>query len=112
MSFPTCLLCKKEIELGSRYTPHTARHVKELALFILPHPESNMDLIEDTDAESTSRAETVDFAPSSHDKPKLPSDLPTSSSEPSPAINDSGLLHAKQGQEENEETLTGGSRGG
>ncbi len=73
--FATCPLCREEVESGRQFDRHLARHLQELALFILPGGEEDSDGSEDQDAESSSNAESVDLA-ASHDWSKSPEDLP------------------------------------
>ena len=55
----TCPLCKEEIEFGKPIDRHLARHLQELALFILSGGEEDFDVSEDRDAETSSGAESV-----------------------------------------------------
>lgn len=83
--FAACPLCIEEIEPGKQYHRHLARHLQELALFILPGGEENSDVSEDQDAESSSSAESVDLA-ASHDRSESPDGLPDSPVEHPAAI--------------------------
>lgn len=62
-----CPLCGVEVESG-RVHSHLARHLQELALFVLPRIEDDPDISKDQDAESTSSAESATY----YDQPKPP----------------------------------------
>lgn len=81
-----CPFCKEKTEPGKQYNRHLARHLQELALFILPGNEEESEVSEDHDTESTSSAESMNIA-KSHDRPKSPDGLPASPVE-HPAANE------------------------
>ena len=88
-----CPLCREEVEPGRQFNRHLARHLQELALFILPGGEEDSDGSENRDAESNSNAESIDLAASSHGS-KSPEDLPA---EPVLAPHENlDVSHAKQ----------------
>ncbi len=98
--FATCPLCREEVESGRQLDRHLARHLQELALFILPCGEEDSDGSENRDAESSSNAESVDLAASS-DGWKTPEDLPN---EPVLALHENlDVLHANHEVEEDED---------
>ena len=99
--FAACPLCKEEIDLGKQYDRHVARHLQELALFILPGSEEDSDMSDDQEAESRSSADSIHLA-ASHDRSKSPDDLPSYSVEYHAADEN---LHLNQGQDEEEEKL-------
>ncbi|CAD6593370.1 MAG: hypothetical protein ASARMPREDX12_007113 [Alectoria sarmentosa] len=79
--FAACPLCKEEVDSGNQYDRHLARHLQELALFILPgSEEEDSDDSDNQDDESTSSAESVDFV-ASHGRSKSPDNLPISAVE-------------------------------
>lgn len=100
--FIACALCKEEIESGKQYDRHLARHLQELALFILPGSEEGFDVREGKDAESISSAESVDLA-TSENRSELSSDLPTSPT----AVENPTSSYSKQKQEDEEEQKLG-----
>ena len=55
----TCPLCKNENQSGKMYDDHVARHLQELALFVLPRGEEGSKHSENQDAESHSSDESV-----------------------------------------------------
>lgn len=70
-----CVLCKGDIELGKTHDRHLARHLQELALFILPGGEEESSVDENQDSESNSDADSVLLAVS-HIGSKSPEDQP------------------------------------
>lgn len=97
--FAACPLCKEKVDSGNQYDRHLARHLLELALFILPGSEEDSDDSDNQDAESTSSAESVDFV-ASHGRSKSPDDLPISPVEHRAAVENLASLYSKQGQDE------------
>ena len=65
-----CPLCKEEIESGKPYDRHLARHLQEVALFILPCGDDESDVSGDEASESTSNAESENLT-ASHVKPEM-----------------------------------------
>ena len=100
-----CPLCKDEVEFGKQYDRHLARHLQELALFILPGSEEDSEFGEDQDAESSLSSEIINLS-ASHDRPKSPGDSPALSVEDSTAIDNLGSSHSKQENDEEERLLS------
>ncbi|CAF9921052.1 MAG: hypothetical protein ALECFALPRED_001699 [Alectoria fallacina] len=97
--FAACPLCKEEVDSGNQYDRHLARHLLELALFILPRSEEDSDDSDNQDAESTSSAESVDFV-ASHGRSKSPDGLPASPVEHLAAVRNPTSPYSKQRQDE------------
>ena len=100
--FATCPLCKEQIESGKRFDRHLARHLQELALFVLPVGEEDSDVGEDQDAESSSDVESAHLA-ASHDGSESSKGLPASPLEHSAAIEVVDSSDGKQEQDEYED---------
>ena len=98
----TCPLCKEEIESGKQFDRHLARHLQELALFILSGGEEDSDVSEDQDAESGSGAKSAHLAVS-HDGSESPEGLLASPVGYSAAIEDIDSSHGKQNHREDED---------
>ena len=77
--FITCPLCKKDNHPDKTYDSHVARHLQELALFVLPGGVEDSESLENQDAESNSSGESVNSV-TSGDKSKLSDHQPTSPS--------------------------------
>ena len=90
-----CDLCKGEIELGKTHDRHLARHLQELALFILPGGEEESSVDENQDSESVSDAESMHLAVS-HIGSKSPEDQPA-------LIEGMEALHVGREQESDED---------
>lgn len=103
--FATCSLCTEEVVPGKQYDRHLARHLQELALFILPGTEEDSDVGEDQDAESSSSTESVDLA-IYRDSRRSSDSLPASPGEQQAAVENSATLFSKHGQDDTEEDDT------
>lgn len=89
-----CALCKGEIEPGKTHDRHLARHLQELALFILPGGEEELSADENQESESSSDAESMHLAVSH---------IGSESSEALPAfVEGMGSVHVGRKQKENE----------
>lgn len=102
--FATCPLCTEEVVPGKQYDRHLARHLQELALFILPGTEEDSDVGEDQDAESSSSTESVDLA-IYRDRRRSSDSLPASPGEQQAAVENSATLFSKHGQDDTEADL-------
>ncbi|KAL9074841.1 MAG: hypothetical protein Q9161_001979 [Pseudevernia consocians] len=68
-SFAECPLCKEETELGKQYDRHLARHLQELALFILPGVEGDSkspDVPPVLPVENSAAIENLELSDSKH----------------------------------------------
>ncbi len=93
--FAVCPLCREKVESGKQYNRHLARHLQELALFILPGSDQDLDVTGDQDAESISSVESVDLA-TLDDRSKLADGLSASPTGRPPAIEDLTSSSSKQ----------------
>ncbi len=102
--FAACPLCKEKVESRKQYDRHLARHLQELALFILPGSDQELDVT--GDAESSSSVESVDLA-TLDDRLKLAGGLSASPTGRPPTIEDLTSSSSKQelGEEEEEQKL-------
>ena len=98
----TCPLCKEEIEFGKPIDRHLARHLQELALFILSGGEEDSDVSEDQDAETSSGAESVHPAVS-HDGSESSKGPPASPVEHLAAIDVIDSSYGKQEHRKDED---------
>ena len=101
-SFVVCVLCQETFELRKQYERHLARHLQELALFVLPSVEEDSDVGEDGGATSSSDTESVSVA-ISHDRPRSLESLPAIPIEHQAAVEGMESLSATREKEADED---------
>ena len=97
--FAACPLCTEPIDVGEQYDRHLARHLQELALFVLPGSEDDSEVNDDQEAESRSSANSIDPAASR----SRPMSLDGRRSSLVEYNADNGKVTLKQEEEEGEE---------